>query len=166
MIWMKATTVPFRIARSALAELLLAQGPAYIVFASMSTARYGRLPCDLIRGEEPSDEQRWASSLLLRVPSGAAWTTTMLLFSLWTPSPVPDRIGSASPSAPTALDRHNAGHEQSPGEWILGDTGHPPEKAVFAQPGYIIFRHGFATCVRAMDCGGARKCPTTLRSDR
>ena len=165
MIWMKATTVPFRIARSALAELLLAQGPAYIVFASMSTARYGRLPCDLIRGEEPSDEQRWASSLLLRVPSGAAWTTTMLCFAL-------DAFARAGPYrlclalAPTALDRHNAGHEQSPGEWILGDTGHPPEKAVFAQPGYIIFRHGFATCLPAMDCGGARKCPTTLRSDR
>ena len=63
MIWMKATAVPFRIARSALAELLLAQVPAYIVPSSMSTARYARPPCDLLRGVEPSDERRSVSSL-------------------------------------------------------------------------------------------------------
>jgi hypothetical protein len=63
MICMKATAVPFQIARSALAELLLAQVPAYIVPSSMSTARYARPPCDLLGGVEPSGERRSASSL-------------------------------------------------------------------------------------------------------
>jgi hypothetical protein len=63
MIWMKATAVPFQIARSALAELLLAQVRAYIVPSSMSTPRYARPPCDLLGGVEPSDERRSASSL-------------------------------------------------------------------------------------------------------
>ena len=51
MIWMKATAVPFRIARSALAELLLAQAPAYIVRSSMSTVRDAPHAVDLLRGE-------------------------------------------------------------------------------------------------------------------
>ena len=66
MIWMKATAVPFRIARSALAELLLAQAPAYIVRSSMSTVRDGPTLLTSSEGKEPSDQRRSASSLLLR----------------------------------------------------------------------------------------------------
>ena len=53
MIWMKATVVPFRIARLALAELLLAQAPAYIVRSSMSTVKTPPTLLTCSEGKEP-----------------------------------------------------------------------------------------------------------------
>jgi hypothetical protein len=41
MIWIKAAAVPFRMTRSAWAELVFAQVPACIVASAMSTVRYG-----------------------------------------------------------------------------------------------------------------------------
>ncbi len=71
MIWMKAEAVPFRIARPALAELLLPQALAYIVRSSMSTVRDAPTLLTCSTGEEPSHERGCASSLLLCVRT--AW---------------------------------------------------------------------------------------------
>ena len=69
MIWMKATAVPFRIARSALAEFLLAQAPAYIVRSSMSTVRDAPDAVDLLRGEGAVGPAAFGVVALLRFRS-------------------------------------------------------------------------------------------------